>query len=464
MTALSPHDPAEVASSAPRRELHLNAFLYQSGHHEAAWRHPSSQPERIGDIDFYREVAQTAERGRLDALFFADSPASDPRALRFSALHALEPIVTLATVAAETSRLGLIATVSTTYSEPYNLARLLATLDHLSRGRAGWNIVTTAWPQAAGNFGQAALPPADERYDRAEEYLEAVSRLWDSWEPDALRLDRERGIYADPDRIRPAAFRGSHLSVAGPLNIPRSPQGRPVYVQAGSSNRGREFAARHAEAVFTAQQRIEPAQAFAEDIRARAAAFGRDPNRILILPGLSPIIGSTETEAKRIADEFNAAIIPEFGVPYIAEYAQVDVQALAAVGLDERVPESIFAERGDVTDNTVSRRQVLGDFVASTHATLRELLELNANARGHLVSVGTPEQVADVIERWFRAGAADGFNIMPPAYPAGLEVFVEQVVPELQRRGLFRTEYQGTTLREHYGLDQPSRPAEGSSR
>jgi FMN-dependent oxidoreductase (nitrilotriacetate monooxygenase family) len=433
------------------RQLSLNLFLHTTGHHEAAWRHPSTQPERLYDADFYVELAQRAEAAKLDAVFFADGPVLGG-GVEFNAVGHPEPILTLATIAAHTERIGLIATASTTFYEPYNLARLFASLDHLSKGRAGWNIVTTSAADAAANFGLTAHPDPEVRYARAEEFLQAVTRLWDSWEDDAVLLDRAEGRYADPAKIHAAAFVGEHLSVAGALNVKRSPQGQPVRIQAGASNSGRAFAARWAEAIFTAHQRLEDAQAFYADIKASARDAGRNPDQVKILPGISPFIGSTEAEARQLARDFDELTVPAYGLRQLSGIAGVDLSALE---LDAPVPQSLFADAGDVTDNSRSRLQVVAGIVQRDKPTVRELLHRLAGARGHRVVAGTPEQIADTIEEWFARGAADGFNVMPPALPTGLEAFADHVVPILQARGLFRTEYAGTTLRDHLGLDRP---------
>ncbi len=433
------------------RQLSLNLFLHTAGHHEASWRHPGTQPELLTDPDYYVRLAQRAEAAKLDAVFFADGPVLSP-GVEFNTLAVLEPILTLATIAAHTERIGLIATASTTFYDPYNLARLFATLDHLSHGRAGWNIVTTQAADAAANFGLDAHPDPEARYARAEEFLQAITRLWDSFEADAIVLDRERGRFADPSRIHPASFVGDHVRVAGALNVPRSPQGRPVLVQAGASNAGRDFAARWAEAIFTAHQRLEDAQAFYADIKRGAAAYGRSPDQVKILPGISPFIGSTEAEARILERELDDLTIPEYGLRQLGAFAGIDLSGLP---LDEPVPAGVFAGAGDVTDNNRSRLQVIAGIVERERPTLRELLRRLAGARGHRVVVGTPEQIADTIEQWFREGAADGFNVMPPALPAGLDAFVDHVVPILRARGLFRTEYSGPTLRDHLGLETP---------
>lgn len=437
------------------RQLHLNAFIYPAGHHEAAWRHPDSRPDRIYDVTYYQEIGRTAEAATLDAVFFADGPALRTD-VRYNAAPGLEPITLLTAIASATTRLGLIATASTTYYEPYNLARLFSSLDHISGGRAGWNIVTTGTDLAAANFGLDRHPDHTERYARAREFVEAVVGLWNSWDDDAVLLDRAAGIYADPDKIHRIDFRGEYLRVRGPFNAARTPQGHPVLVQAGASNDGRAFAARYAEAIFTAHQRLEDAQTFYADIKRRARGFGRDPEHVKILPGISPFIADTEARAKQLQREFNELTVPEYGLGQLESLAG---QSLRNLALDEPVPAELFADAGDVTDNAASRRQVIAGIVTRERPTLRGLLHRLAGARGHRVFAGTPEQVADTIEDWFRHGAADGFNVMPPYYPGGLEVFTSTVVPILRSRGLFRTEYTGTTLRDHFGLPRPGSAA-----
>jgi FMN-dependent oxidoreductase (nitrilotriacetate monooxygenase family) len=432
-------------------QLHLNAFIDPAGHHEAAWRHPSTQPERIYDADYFHQIARTAEDAAFDAVFFADSPA-----LGFNVAHkaagGLEPITLLASIAAATSRIGLIATASTTYFDPYNLARLFASVDQLSKGRVGWNIVTTASDVAAANFGLDAHPDPADRYARATEFLDLVTKLWDGWDEDAVVLDRESGRYVDIDRIHRADHVGPRFRVRGPLNVPRSPQGRPVLVQAGASNEGRSFAARFAEAIFTAHQRLVDGQAFYADIKDRAARFGRAPSEVAILPGISPFIGDTEEAAHALEREFNELTVPEYGLHQLEQLTGVQ---LTEAALDRPVPEELFRDAGDVTDNARSRLQVVAGIVERERPTVRRLLHRLAGARGHRVFTGTAEQVADTIEEWFRDGAADGFNVMPPFYPGGLELFTSRVVPLLRERGLFREEYTGSTLREHLGLARP---------
>ncbi|MGO9957677.1 MAG: LLM class flavin-dependent oxidoreductase [Solirubrobacteraceae bacterium] len=432
------------------RQLSLNLFIYPGGHHEAAWRHPGSEPERILDITFYIALARRAEAARFDGIFFADGP-SLPTNVRYASRFRIEPITWLSAIAVATERLGLIATASTTYSEPYNLARQFAALDHLSCGRAGWNIVTTGGPEAAGNFGLDAHPAHADRYHRGAEFVEVVTQLWDSWEDDAVVADQTSGLYADTDKIHRIDHDGEIFRVSGPLNIPRSPQGRPVYVQAGSSTAGKAFASRYAEAIFTAHQTLQNAQSFYAEIKATAGSFGRDAEAIRILPGISPFIGSTETEAIALREELDDLTQPEYSLAQLN--GQLGVE-LTVDDLDRPFPLREVRLEGENAQG--SRNQVILDIVRRERLTPRQLLRRLAGARGHWVTAGTPEQIADRIQTWFEQGAADGFNVMPPQLPHSFDAFAEHVVPILQDRGLFRTEYTGTTLREHYGLQRPA--------
>ncbi len=434
--------------SAPR-QLHLNAFLMSSGHHEAAWRLPESDPFANFDLGHWRNLAQIAERGRFDSLFLADGPALRQNA-RYRPAGSLEPTVLLTALATATSHIGLIATASTTYNEPYNLARRFASLDHVSGGRAGWNIVTTADVHSARNFGLDDRPAHAERYERAGEFVEVSIKLWDSWEDGAERGDKTAGIFADADRIHPVDYEGRFFRVRGPLNVPRSPQGRPLLVQAGSSPDGREFAARYAEAIFTAQQTLADGQEFYADMKRRVRLAGRDPELVKIMPGIVPVIGSTEAEALALDAELDELITPEYGLTQLASVLEVPASILR---LDQQLPEQISG-RPDV-EGAQSRYQLIVGLARREQLTVRQLLGRLGGGRGHRTFAGTPEQVADTIADWLDNGAADGFNVMPAVLPAGLEAFVEHVIPILQRRGLFRTEYAGPTLRDHYGLPRP---------
>ncbi|MFV2174934.1 LLM class flavin-dependent oxidoreductase [Actinomadura sp. LOL_016] len=434
------------------RRLHLNAFLMSNGHHEAAWRLPSADPFVTHDAAYFTGLARTAERGRLDSVFFADSPSLMGDVGRRPS-STLEPTVLLAAMATATTHIGLIATASTTYNDPYNLARRFASLDHISGGRAGWNIVTTATLDAARNFGLDELPAHRERYARAAEFVEVARRLWDSWRDDAAVGDKAGGTWAVADRVRPIEHSGNHYRVHGPLNTARPPQGHPVLVQAGSSENGREFAARHAEAIFTAQQTLADAQAFYADVKRRAGALGRDPAQVKILPGIVPVVGSTEREARALEEELDRLILPEYARLQLAETLRLDPERLP---LDARLPADLPAE--DEIEGAKSRYTLIVELARSEDLTVRELIGRLGGGRGHRTFTGTPERIADTIEHWFTAGAADGFNVMPAVLPSGLELFVDHVVPLLQARGLFRTEYTGGTLREHYGLARPSSP------
>ena len=433
------------------RQLHLNLFIHGRGHHEAAWRHPAASKLALTDIRYYTDLARKAEAGLFDSVFLADTLAVGEDVTRAPRTW-LEPITVLAALAGVTNRIGLIATCSTTYTEPFNLARQFASLDHISSGRVGWNIVTTWLATASGNYGGQGPLSHAERYERAEEYLRVVTGLWDSWSDDAVLDDRDGGQYARSGGIRALNHTGTHYHVAGPLNVPRCPQGRPVFVQAGSSDTGRRFAARHAEAVFTAQMEKATAKDFYADLKALAADEGRAPEQVLILPGLSPVIGSTEAEAQRIARELNDLSDPEVGRKRLS--GRFGGHDFSHLKLDQPLSPDDFPDPGSV-EAARSRTEVIIGLVRRERPTLRQLLGYMAGARGHFVTAGTPQQIADLIEDWFHDGAADGFNLMPPVLPAMLEVFIAEVVPLLQKRGLFRTDYAGDTLRAHYRLARP---------
>ena len=432
------------------RHMHLNLFIQSRGHHEASWRHPGASPLPLTDIQYSVELAQKAEAGLFDSIFLADVLGlwNDVRATPF---NWLEPITTLAALSMATKRIGLIATASTTYTEPYNLARQFSSLDHISRGRVGWNIVTTWSHQAGSNYNGLQFGHAD-RYERAEEYMSVVNGLWDSWSDDAIVDDRAGGLYADPKRVRTIDFKGPNYQVRGPLNLPRSPQGRPVFVQAGSSDTGRKFAARHAEAVFTAHMEKATAKAFYGDLKTLVAAEGRNPDHVLILPGFSPVLGSTEAEAQRYSDELNALADVEIGRSRMSgRFGGYD---FSKIPLDQVLSPDDFPDTGSV-EASRSRTEVIVGLVRRERPTMRQLLAKLAGARGHFVCTGTPEQIADAMQDWIADGVSDGFNVMPPVLPEMLDVFIAEVVPILQKRGLFRTAYQGQMLRDHFGLSRP---------
>jgi FMN-dependent oxidoreductase (nitrilotriacetate monooxygenase family) len=436
------HDP-------DRRQMNLNLFIYPCGHHEAAWRYHGAAPDRVLDIAYYQDLARHAEREKMDAVFFADGPSLADN-IRYAARFRIEPLTWMSALAAVTSHIGLIGTASTTYTEPYNLARQFASLDHLSNGRAGWNIVTTSAPDAAHNFGLGNHPVHAERYDRAHEFVDVVTQLWDSWEDAALVAAPGTGVYADTDLIHRIDHEGRHFAVRGPLNLPRSPQGRPVYVQAGSSEDGRSFAARYAEAIFTAHQTLDSAQRFYSDIKTRARHLGRNADKLKVLPGISPFLGSTTAEAQALHEELNDLTQPDYSLDVLWRLTGLD---LSAHDLDGPFPQHLLDESGERVRG--SRFQVVRDIVEREQPTLRQLMHRLAGARGHRVVVGTPESVADEMQTWFESGAADGFNVMPPWLTGGFDAFADEVLPILRGRGLFRQDYTGSTLREHYGLDRP---------
>ena len=430
-------------------KLHLNAFLMSVGHHEAAWRLPESDPFANTSVEHFKALARTAERGKLDSLFLADSPVLWNNIGRRPA-GTLEPTVLLAALAGATEHIGLIATASTSYNEPFNLARRFASLDHLSGGRAGWNIVTTAGVDAARNFNLEELPAHAERYARAAEFVDVSLKLWDSWADDAPLGDKDRGVWGDESKLYPPRHKGRFFKIEGALNVPRSPQGYPLLVQAGSSEDGKALAARYAEAVFTAQQTLEDGRAFYVDLKQRTQKLGRDPDTIKILPGIVPVIGSTEAEALRLEEELERLIKPEYAKRQLAQTLRVNPDDLE---LDAELPSNIPSE--DEIEGAKSRFTLIVNLARRERLTVRQLIGRLGGGRGHRTFAGAPEQVADAIQLWWENGEADGFNIMPPVLPSGLSIFVDQVVPILQQRGLFRTEYEGKTLRENYGLARP---------
>ncbi len=430
------------------RQLHLNLFLMSRGHHEGAWRHPGSNHKALTDLELYVEAAQIAEEAKFDAVFLADTLAAG-NSSGLASSGSLEPIVLLSLLAAHTKKIGLIGTASTTYSLPYTLARQFATLDHLSKGRAGWNIVTSWAPEAGANYGLAQNVDHGDRYRLAEEFVEAVDALWKSFPADAVVDDREAGRYLDTNRMRPANYEGSHYKTKGPLNVPGSPQGRPVYIQAGQSDTGRSFAARWAEAIFTAHMAIDSAKTFYSDVKNRAVAYGRRPEDIVVLPGISAAIGSTKKEADQVWEELDALTSTEVGLTRLS--ARFGGHDFSNIPLDRPLAAGDFPDPNAVE---ASRSRVIGyvEMTLREKLTLRQLLRKLAGARGHLAVAGTPDEIADLIQEWFQSGAADGFNVMPPIINSQLKLFAEEVVPLLQKRGLFRLNYQGSTLRSHFGL------------
>jgi FMN-dependent oxidoreductase (nitrilotriacetate monooxygenase family) len=437
-----------------KRQLRLGAFIMATGHHVAGWRHPGAQADSGINIDHYIEVAKTAERGLFDQVFVADTPGlwhsgDDESLSRQGRVSTFEPVTLWAALAAVTKHIGFVATASTTYEDPYLLARKFASLDHISKGRAAWNVVTTASENVYGNFGLDKHPDPELRYERAHEFIDVVRGLWDSYEDDAFSRDKDSGVYFDPSKLHTLDHVGKFFKVKGPLNIERSPQGQPVIVQAGSSEPGKELAAASAEAIFTAWTSLAEAQAFYRDVKGRLAKYGRRPDQLLVLPGISPVIGRTQEEAEAKWAQLQKLIHPAVGLNTLQQFWPGE--DLSRWNLDAPPPWL-----PDLPKGRNSRLHVVIELARRDKLSVRQLYEYLAGARGHWVVVGTPQHIADQMQEWFENGAADGFNVMPPVLPQSLDEFVELVIPELQRRGLFRTAYEGRTLRENLGLERPT--------
>ena len=435
-----------------KRMMHLGAFVHETGQHVAAWRHPGAHARTGASFAEMVETAQLAERGKMDFLFLADSAAvstagsADQRG-RMGKVVKFEPMTILSALAAVTRNLGLVATSTTTYNEPYTLARQFASLDQISGGRSGWNLVTSNNEGDALNYSREQHMAHGDRYERAIEFADVVTGLWDSWDEDAFIRDKESGVNFDPAKQHVLDHKGAHFQVKGPLNVPCSPQGRPVLVQAGASGTGRDVAARLAEVVFTAQTTFEQGKEFYADVRARAAKFGRRQEDVLVMPGFYPVVATTQAEAQEKYDTLQSLIQVPVGIA-ILEHT-IGVKGLDKLPLDGPVPEL------PDTNGPLSRQRLLLEQARRDKLTLWQLCLANAGPRGHVLSIGTPQQVADEMEHWFKDGAADGFNMMPAWLPGSLKDFVEMVIPELQRRGLFRTDYEATTLRGNLGLAKP---------
>jgi FMN-dependent oxidoreductase (nitrilotriacetate monooxygenase family) len=432
-----------------KRQLRLGAFMRPVSIHTAWWRYPGAYPDANFNFRHIARFAQTLERGKFDAFFMADHLAllnMPMDALKRSATTtSFDPLTLLPALAVVTERLGLIATASTTFNEPYHIARKFASLDHISNGRAGWNLVTTSNPDAALNFGLAEHVEHAERYRKAREFYDVVTGLWDSWADDAFIRDVETGIYFDPGRMHVLNHKGSHFSVRGPLNVARPIQGWPVIVQAGSSEAGRQIAAETAEMVFAAGGSIEEARRFYADVKGRMAALGRDREHLKILPGALVVVGETEAEAQQKRDLLDSLVHPDSGLASLSVALGCDASGFNLDGPLPEIPE---------TNQSKSGRQRVIDRAKRDNLTVRQLAQI-AGGYGGLSLTGTPKSIADEMEEWLFTGACDGFNVMFPYVPGGLDDFVNLVVPELQRRGLFRTEYEGSTLRENLGLPKP---------
>jgi len=436
--------------STRKRQIALAVFLTRHGHHPGAWRQPGSAKSGTPDFAYWADLVRTAERGKLDAAFFADFVGqSGARTKGIERRHAFldfEPLTAIAALGAITSRIGLVATVNTNFEQPYSLARRFASLEYITNGRTGWNIVSSLADGAAQSYGLDDRYSHDERYARADDFVALSKALWDSWDDDAFEgADKDSGVYLKADGAHPVHYEGPFHHADTILDMPRPVQGYPVFAQAGNSDTGRDFAAKHAEMIYAAAQFIEDAQSFYADVKGRMAQYGRDPDTLKVMPGLSFTIGSSLQEAQ---DKFGAL---EEKVDFSGDLNLMG-QDVSAYPLDGPLPDLPEPENGK------GRWRQLTALARRENLTIRQLfLRFNA-VRGHRVVLGTASDIADQLQDWFERDAADGFNLIPPLLPSSLSEFVDQVVPELQRRGLFRTEYEGTTLREHLGLPRPANP------
>jgi FMN-dependent oxidoreductase (nitrilotriacetate monooxygenase family) len=435
---------------AGTRQMRLGMFMRAPGHHLAAWRLPESPRSAGSSLAHNIEVAQLAERGLFDMVFWADTAgvwAGDKQELsRLCRVAWIEPFTLLAAFAAVTRHIGLVCTSTTTFDQPFMLARRFLSLDVMSGGRAGWNLVTSANPAEALNFGfEQHLPKAD-RYRKAREFAEVVLGLWRSWDDDAFVEDKAEGLFFHPDRLHDLDHDGEFFKVKGPLNVTRSPQGHPVMVQAGASEDGRNLAAETAEVIFAATPTLELGQAFYKDMKERAAAYGRNPDHVKVLPGMLAVVGRTDQEAEDKWQRLQKLIHPQVGVRQLTNYIGYDLSKFPVDGPLPPIPK-------DSVSN--SRVDLLVDMARRDNLTIRQLYEKISGGRGHFTVIGSAERIADTMQEWFESGAADGFNYLPPTAPGSLEDFIELVIPILQKRGLFRTAYEGTTLRENLGLPKP---------
>lgn len=428
------------------RKISLGAFLHPTGHHVAAWRHPEVNADPL-DFREYVKMARVAESACFDALFVADSVCTFDSAVahKMARSNYFEPVTLLAALSAVTSRIGLIATATTSYNEPYHIARKIASLDHLSGGRAGWNLVTTDAANEAMNFGRTSHFSHRERYLRAREFYHVVSGLWNSWDEDAFINDKKTGVVYDPSKLHELNFQGQYFQVKGPLNIARSPQGKPVVVQAGSSEEGKNLAAETAEVVFTAQRSLRSAQAFYHDLKGRMAKFSRHHDSLKVMPGVFIVTGKTQAQAEEKYATFQDLVKPEVGIALLGR--MLGNFDLSSFDPNSPLPQLPLSESGQK-----SRQKLLSEIGASEHLSLAELGKYIAGGRGHYSLVGTPERIVDELQAWFEGKGADGFNILVPHLAGGLDDIAHYIVPELQRRNLFRTQYTGTTLRSHLGL------------
>jgi FMN-dependent oxidoreductase (nitrilotriacetate monooxygenase family) len=432
------------------RQMHMGVFVLGTGNHSAGWRYEGAFKTHM-ELPAMREIARIAERGKFDLLFISDSMVMDPTD-HPSFMCRFEPTTLITALSQTTTHVGLGATVSTSFSEPFNVARLFGSIDHLSGGRAAWNVVTSSNTKAALNFNLDEHLDHELRYARAEEFVDVVRGLWDCWDDGAIVADKATGQFVDAEKVRPLNHKGRFFQVKGPLNQARCPQGHPVIIQAGGSPSGLELAARTADVVFSVVQELEPARKAYADLKGRMAKYGRSPDEIAVLPGVMPIVGASDAEAREKLAKLQSWITPTNAVTLVASRIGYDVSGHP---LDGPVPPP------PPFQGSRTFTSVLYEMAKRENMTLRDLYNLTAAARGHWVICGTPQGIADTLQEWFEGGAADGFNILPAYFPGGFADFVDLVIPELQRRGLFRQDYEGTTLRDHFGLASVPPPAAG---
>ncbi|MGY3473580.1 LLM class flavin-dependent oxidoreductase [Bradyrhizobium ottawaense] len=432
-------------------EMKLGLMIL-GGSHDTAWRDPNVPADGGLDIHHFTRLATLAESAAFHFIFCPDSPSvvdQDPTIIARVGRDGFEPITLLSALSSRTQKIGLVGTATTTYHQPYHLARMFASLDYLSQGRAAWNIVTSGYKSEAENFGQIDLPDHDTRYARAREFVKVVKGLWDTWEDDAFVRDEKSGIFVDTAKMHLLNYRGDYFSIRGPLNIARPPQGYPVLVQAGASDAGVSFAAELGEVVFTAQPSLESGIHYYATLKEKARALGRKDDQVLIMPGIVPIVGKTKEEAFQKLEQLHSYTHQDV-LTGVADRWLGLVTNLRSVDLDSFVPETL-----PQTNLFQSRQKVLLDFAARNKFTWKQLIQFIADSKGHLMVVGTPDQIANAMVDTFEQRAADGFNVCPAAFPGGLTDFVELVVPELRRRGKFRSAYSGHTLRQNLGLERP---------
>ncbi|MGO3092759.1 MAG: LLM class flavin-dependent oxidoreductase [Staphylococcus saprophyticus] len=428
------------------QHLNIGVLIYACGHHQAAWRMPHSSIERIGDITYYQSLARTAEQGLFDAIFFADNQSFPASSKSDMPAFWFDPLVNLAAISQVTQHVGLVATISSTFSNPFTAARQLLSLDHMSQGRAGWNLVTSMTDMEAANHSMDHLPEHEERYKKADEFAQVMNRLLESWSLDDFLHDKEDNKLINPSAINAINHEGEHFNVRGPLTIPSSPQGKPIAMQAGASDPGIALATKYADAVYAVAWNFNQASAFKNKLNQKLIQEGKPKDSLKVFPGLVTYVGQTYEEAYEKKQKLDESLEVDTALNQLAFFIR---QNCHSWDLDEPVPplppvESFKGPKG--------RYQTVLEIIKDKNPTLRELLGYLSAGGGHLTLIGTPKDIVDEMERWFDAGVADGFNLMPPEFPNSLEDFVDDVVPELQKRGLYRTEYEGTTFRENIGI------------